>query len=61
MSCLEKQNQPKQLRVITSDFNNNFNNDIRHRYYRNLSLVDQKTFKEGNKALEESKKENLDN
>ena len=29
MSSLKKQNQLKQLRVLTSDSNNNFNNDIR--------------------------------
>ena len=37
----KKQTQPKQLSVITSDFNNNFNNDIRHRHCRNFSLVGQ--------------------
>ena len=41
---------------MTSDFNNNFNNDIWLRYYKNLSLVVRSTLKKGKKRLEESKK-----
>tara|TARA_Y100001968_G_C18802554_1_gene456345 strand:- start:254 stop:493 length:240 start_codon:yes stop_codon:yes gene_type:complete len=37
----KKQAQLKQLSVMTSDFNNNFNNDIKPRYYRNFSLMGQ--------------------
>ena len=38
---LQKENQPKQLKSQINDYDNNINNDIRHRHNRNFCLVGQ--------------------